>query len=196
MRATITSFDEKDSVEEITATLKRDGGVIIEKLASEQLMDDVYAEIESNVAPADLESNTDLWPPGNKTVGGLAEASPLFADRLLTHPKILDLADATLLPLACMGPAASLESEKKQKGVDKGIFEKIQSLSRKIMTAVARGFLRLRSRQTVTTIRLVRHSCSSCMDLRVRIKYFIVRTRITNLSLNLCYRICQRSLCR
>ena len=116
MGATITSFDEKDSVEEITAALKRDGGVIIEKLASEQLMDDVYAEIESNVAPADLESNTDLWPPGNKTVGGLAEASPLFADRLLTHPKILDLADATLLPLACMGPAASLESEKKAEG--------------------------------------------------------------------------------
>ncbi len=116
MGATITSFDEKDSVEEISAALKRDGGVIIKRLASEQLMDDVYAEVEKNVAPADLESNTDLWPPGNKTVGGLAEVSPLFADSLLTHPKILDLADKTLLPIACMGPSALEESEKKANG--------------------------------------------------------------------------------
>ena len=87
MTATLTTFDEKDFVGDITATLKRDGAVIIRRLASEQLMDNVYGEIEKNVAPADLESNTDLWPPGNKTVGGLAEASPLFADRLLATRK-------------------------------------------------------------------------------------------------------------
>ena len=113
MTATITTFDEKASIRDVTSTLKRDGAVIIERLTSEQLMDDVYKEIETNVAPADLESNTDLWPPGNKTIGGLAEVSPLFADRLLAHPKILDLADAVLLPITRMGPSANELQEEK-----------------------------------------------------------------------------------
>ena len=116
MTATITTFDEKASIRDVASTLKRDGAVIIERLTSEQLMDDVYKEVETNVAPADLESNTDLWPPGNKTVGGLAEVSPLFADRLLAHPKILDLADAVLLPITRMGPSANeLQEEKDAK---------------------------------------------------------------------------------
>lgn len=116
MTATITTFDEKTSIRDIARTLKRDGAVIIQGLTSEQLMDDVYKEIETNVAPADLESNTDLWPPGNKTIGGLAEVSPLFADRLLAHPKILDLADAVLLPITRMGPSANeLQEEKDTK---------------------------------------------------------------------------------
>ena len=116
MTATITTFDEKASIRDVASTLKRDGAVIIERLTSEQLMDDVYKEVETNVAPADLESNTDLWPPGNKTIGGLAEVSPLFADRLLAHPKILDLADAVLLPITCMGPSANeLQEEKDTK---------------------------------------------------------------------------------
>ena len=116
MTATITTFDEKASIRDVASTLKRDGAVIIERLTSEQLMDDVYKEVETNVAPADLESNTDLWPPGNKTIGGLAEVSPLFADRLLAHPKILDLADAVLLPITRMGPSANeLQEEKDAK---------------------------------------------------------------------------------
>ena len=113
MTATITTFDERASIRDIASTLKRDGAVIIQRLTSEQLMDDVYKEVETNVAPADLESNTDLWPPGNKTVGGLAEVSPLFADRLLAHPKILDLADAVLLPITRMGPSANELQEEK-----------------------------------------------------------------------------------
>ena len=113
MTATITTFDEKASIRDVASTLKRDGAVIIERLTSEQLMDDVYKEVETNVAPADLESNTDLWPPGNKTIGGLAEVSPLFADRLLAHPKILDLADAVLLPITRMGPSANELQEEK-----------------------------------------------------------------------------------
>ena len=116
MTATITTFDEKASIRDVASTLKRDGAVIIERLTSEQLMDDVYKEVETNVAPADLESNTDLWPPGNKTIGGLAQVSPLFADRLLAHPKILDLADAVLLPITRMGPSANeLQEEKDAK---------------------------------------------------------------------------------
>ena len=113
MTATITTFDEKDLTKDIASTLKRDGAVILNGLTSEQLMDEVYKEIEINVAPADLKSNTDLWPPGNKTVGGLAEVSPLFADRLLAHPKILDLADAVLLPITRMGPSAKESQEEK-----------------------------------------------------------------------------------
>ena len=111
MTTTLTTFDAKDSVEDIAATLKRDGGVIIRRLAPERLMDDVYAEIEANVAPADFESSTELWPEGNKTLSGLAGASPLFADRLLAHPKILDVADAVLLPVVRMGSSARRAAE-------------------------------------------------------------------------------------
>ena len=106
MTATLTSFEADASVADIAAALKRDGGVIIRRLAPEQLMDDVYAEIEANVSAADMESKTALWPEGNKTVGALAAASPLFADRLLAHPKVLDVADAMLLPFLRMGPNA------------------------------------------------------------------------------------------
>ena len=130
MTATLTTFDEKDSIKDIAHTLKRDGAVIIQRLASEQLMDDVYREIEMNVVPTDLGSDTDLWPPGNKTVGGLAEASPLFADRLLAHPKILDLADAVLLPIARMGPSANEFLEKHEgKSRQKDSTEKIVSIA-------------------------------------------------------------------
>ena len=120
MTTTLTTFDANDSVADIVATLQRDGGVIVRKPAPERLMDDVYDEIEANVAPADFESSTDLWPEGNKTIGGLAGASPLFADRLLAHPKLLDVADAVLLPIVHMGSstrraAEEPEGKKRQK---------------------------------------------------------------------------------
>ena len=70
MTATLTTFEDKDSIGDIAAKLRQDGAVIIQRLAPEQLMDDVYAEIEDNVAPADFESNTYLWPESNKTIGG------------------------------------------------------------------------------------------------------------------------------
>ena len=111
MTTTLTTFEAKDSVEDIAATLKRDGGVIIRRLAPEQLMDDVHAEIEANVAPADFESNSELWPKGNKTIGALAAASPLFADHLLAHPKVLAVADAVLLPFVPMSPSARSAAE-------------------------------------------------------------------------------------
>ena len=112
MTATLTTFEKKDSIEDIAAKLKQDGAVIIQRLAPEQLMDDIYAEIEDNVAPADFESNTELWPEGNRTIGGLAGVSRLFADRLLSHPKILDLADALLQPVIRMGSGARIETER------------------------------------------------------------------------------------
>ena len=44
--------------------------------------------------------------------------SPLFADRLLAHPKNIDLADAVLLPITRMGPSANeLQEEKIQRRV-------------------------------------------------------------------------------
>ena len=112
MTATLTTFDEKDSIGDIVAKLKQDGAVIIQRLAPEQLMDDIYTEIEENVAPADFESNTDLWPEGNKTIGALAGASKLFGDRLLSHPKILELADAVLQPIVRMGSGTEGSEEK------------------------------------------------------------------------------------
>ena len=111
MTATLTSFEADASVACVAAALKREGGVIIRRLAPEQLMDDVYAEIEANVSAANMASKSALWPEGNKTVGALAAASPLFADRLLAHPQVLDVADAMLLPFVPMGPSARNAAE-------------------------------------------------------------------------------------
>ena len=38
----LTTFTEKDGTEDIVKTLKSDGGVIIERLVPEEIMDEVY----------------------------------------------------------------------------------------------------------------------------------------------------------
>ena len=49
-------------------------------------------------------SDSVIWPEGNKTVGGLAALSPAYTESLLLHPKVLEVADAVLLPARPMSP--------------------------------------------------------------------------------------------
>lgn len=128
MTTTLVTFEAGAPAGDIAAALKRDGGVIIEKLLPAELMDEVYAEIEANVRSAELESRSVLWPEGNKTVGALAAVSPTFADRLMTHPKLLDVADAVLLPIAPMGPTARNAAEPKNR--PKPIYEGTTSIAK------------------------------------------------------------------
>ena len=72
----LTTFTEKDSTEDIVKTLKSDGGVIIERLVPEEVMDDAYQDVQNNVSEAEQSSSTSLWPEGNRTECGLAAASP------------------------------------------------------------------------------------------------------------------------
>ena len=79
MATTLKTFDPATPTAEIGAMLLQDGGAIIRNMVPESLMDEVYSEIMTNARSADLESNTPLWPQGNKTLGGLPSISPLTA---------------------------------------------------------------------------------------------------------------------
>ena len=87
----LTSFTEKDSTEDIVNALKSDGGVIIERLVPEEVMDEAYQEVQNNVSQAEQSSSTSLWPEGNRTVGGLAAASLTYTEKLVIHPKTLEI---------------------------------------------------------------------------------------------------------
>ena len=52
MRVSLSSFEPDESVQEITNTLKREGGVILQNLAPPDLLDSVYEEIQENVPEA------------------------------------------------------------------------------------------------------------------------------------------------
>ncbi|MEC9251820.1 MAG: phytanoyl-CoA dioxygenase family protein [Pseudomonadota bacterium] len=102
MRVSLSSFEPDESVQEITNTLKREGGVILQNLAPPDLLDSVYEEIQENVPEAAQKSSTHLWPDGNRTVGARAAVSSIFAEELLIHPKVLEIVDAMLLPKRTM----------------------------------------------------------------------------------------------
>ncbi len=102
MSTCLSTFAPDQSVQEITDSLKMHGGVILQNLAPTDLLDEVYKEVQEQVPKAAQKSTTALWPEGNRTVGALAAVSPIFAEELLIHPKVLEIADAMLLPKRTM----------------------------------------------------------------------------------------------
>ncbi len=104
MSASLSTFGADESVQRITDTLRREGGVILQSLAPPDLLDSIYQEVQENVPEAAQKSSTHLWPDGNRTVGALAAVSSIFAEELLIHPKVLEIADAMLLPKRTMAP--------------------------------------------------------------------------------------------
>ena len=89
----------------VVEALNRDGGIIMLNLAPPELMDEVYDELLANTSEHDREAGGDiLWPAGNKTIGGLAGISPTYVERLVLHPKMLEIADAILKPHDPMSP--------------------------------------------------------------------------------------------
>ena len=115
----LTTFTEKDSTEDIVKTLKTDGGVIIERLVPEEVMDDAYQDVQNNVSEAEQSSSTSLWPEGNRRVGGLEAASLTYTEKLVIHPKTLEIVDAMLMPIEPMSGRSS-PTEAKSKVVEIG----------------------------------------------------------------------------
>ncbi len=103
MAGYLSTFARDSEPQAIAAALRSDGGVIINNLVSADVMDVIYEEVKRNVSEEELAGTSDLWPEGNKTVGGLAGVSQTFAEVLLIQPKILDIADAVLKPVRPMG---------------------------------------------------------------------------------------------
>ena len=107
MAKSLMSFEAGAAIDDIAEALNRDGGVILLNLAPPALMDEVYDEILANTSEHDRAAGGDiLWPAGNKTIGGLAGISRTYVERLVLHPKMLELADAILKPHAPMSPTA------------------------------------------------------------------------------------------
>lgn len=105
MSASLPTFEPDAPIAEIASALRQEGGVILKNLVSEDLMDKVYAEIMENTSKAQQESgDSEIWPAGNKTVGGLAAVSPSYSENLLLNPKTLEVADAILQPVKYMSP--------------------------------------------------------------------------------------------
>ena len=103
MITSLMSFEGDAPITDILPALKRDGGIIMRNLVAEELMDEVYAEILSNSMSNDLKTQGgEFWPEGNKTIGALPAVSRAFAEKLLIHPRILEIADGMLLPMIRM----------------------------------------------------------------------------------------------
>lgn len=115
MAAALTTFEPDTPAAEIATTLRADGGVIIKNLVSEELMDKVYGEVNRNTTDAQQKTGGgNLWPDGNRTVGALGAVSPTYTENLLLHPKVLEVADAILLPKRPMAPNAGRPSDDKK----------------------------------------------------------------------------------
>ncbi len=110
MAGYLSTFSPDTDAADIAEALIRDGGVIINQLVSAETRDTVHAEIDSAVSAEEQEGSSELWPEGNKTVGGLAAVSPTFVEKLLIEPKVLEVVDAVLKPTRPMSAQSAPET--------------------------------------------------------------------------------------
>ena len=82
-------------------------------------MDEAY-QVQNNVSPAEQSSSTSLWPEGNRTVGGLAAVSPTYTEKLVIHPKTLEIVDAMLMPVEYVGQNSGHGSQIRSGGTQRG----------------------------------------------------------------------------
>ena len=100
----LTTFEPDADTTAIAETLVKQGGAIINQLMPTTVMDTIHDEITQSVSEQDQQGSSDLWPEGNKTIGGLAAASCSFTEQLLIHPKVLEVIDAVLKPQSPLAP--------------------------------------------------------------------------------------------
>ena len=72
MTTALKSFEPDAPTAEIAATLRADGGVIIRRLASEDLMDEVYAEVDRNTTVEQQKSGGVRADPRERRLGNHA----------------------------------------------------------------------------------------------------------------------------
>ena len=87
----ISGFEAGDPPEAIATTLLEDGGVCIANLVGPEVMDQVYAEIQEGASAESQESDSPLWPEGNRTLGALAATSRTYVETLIAHPLVLEI---------------------------------------------------------------------------------------------------------
>jgi ectoine hydroxylase-related dioxygenase (phytanoyl-CoA dioxygenase family) len=104
--AELQRFDVTTDPATICAAIEEDGGVIVEGLLTQAVVDRVNAEVEEEVAAADPDQ--EMFNPAvklfmgaqTKQVAGMPGISPTFATDVMCNPVLLAAADHFLLP-AC-----------------------------------------------------------------------------------------------
>ena len=86
MAGYVSSFPPEADSAEIAESLVHDGGVIISELMPGDTMDAIRCEVENAVSAEEQEGSSELWPEGNKTVGGLAAVSTGDTARVFASP--------------------------------------------------------------------------------------------------------------
>jgi ectoine hydroxylase-related dioxygenase (phytanoyl-CoA dioxygenase family) len=102
--ATIARFADTSDDAAITAALRADGAVLIDRFVAPATVAAVNREAADAVAVAEPGMRTinpmiqAFFGPCTKHVSALAAVSPTFADEVMTHPTYLHLCDEILLP--------------------------------------------------------------------------------------------------
>ena len=102
--AELQRFDISSDPAVVCAAIEADGGVIVEGLLTQSIVDRVNAEVEDEVAAADPDQ--EMFNPAikyfmgaqTKQVAGMPGISPTFATDVMCNPMLLAAADDFLLP--------------------------------------------------------------------------------------------------
>jgi hypothetical protein len=98
MSYTIEKHTAASSSGAIADSLMRNGGVIIQELVTREVIDKVRMQTLAALSDAELSSDSELWPKGNRTTSSLPAHSPLFVEALALNNKVLEVMDIVLKP--------------------------------------------------------------------------------------------------
>lgn len=93
----ITAFSSTDRIEDVLAALRRDGAVILNELVPAALADAVVAELRPYFDAEGTASQSDFNGYKTLRISGILARSRSSAE-LIGHPRLLEIADAILLP--------------------------------------------------------------------------------------------------
>ncbi len=101
---TLARTSARASVEEIVGLLRREGAVIVEDLLDPPQLEAINREVDPFVEAAEVGAKQinaaldDFFGPRTRHVDSLTARSPSFVAHVLTHPVMLAVTDALLLP--------------------------------------------------------------------------------------------------
>jgi hypothetical protein len=105
MTARIPSFSRDDPAADIAEALRREGTAIVRNLLPPEAMDTLFARLEPELEAQEPGGGAFV---GNRAraVGRLFARGRVFSEHLLLNPRLLEVADAILLPQCPMAPSA------------------------------------------------------------------------------------------
>ena len=96
MTRTITTHTANDPIDDIVATLNRDGAAVILNLVTPKFMDSLMAGLDYNESTK--LDNEFIGGEDNRAISAVLRANPELCETLLLNERVLELADRILLP--------------------------------------------------------------------------------------------------